>query len=277
MPLYFRDLRFGIQISSLDRIFSDSGDDIYKHSVSPSLTYNTVNHPVFPSGGIKTSFHVIQTGTPFGGNIQLREYRLQYQQFWAMNQENTLILMAKGRLGLLQEQGGSPIPSEDRYRLGGIDSVRGHYYYNIAGPYGPSEQRIYRQYRVVTNELGYQQTKIYDSRTVGLSVDELQELKSGGISERVFSLELLFPLSQDENSFVRGLVFLDAGNVNVESRQYQLLGEKEPWFLDLRKSAGFGFRVITPMGVLRFEYGSKLDKRPHETPDRFEFTISGLF
>ena len=277
MPLYFRDLRFGIQISSLDRIFSDSGNDIYKHSVSPSLTYNTVNHPVFPSGGIKTSFRVIQTGTPFGGNIQLREYRLQYQQFWAMNQENTLILMAKGRLGLLQEQGGSPIPSEDRYRLGGIDSVRGHYYYNIAGPYGPSEQRIYRQYRVVTNELGYQQTKTYDSRTVGLSADELQELKSGGISERVFSLELLFPLSQDENSFVRGLVFLDAGNVNVESRQYQLLGEKEPRFLDLRKSAGFGFRVITPMGVLRFEYGSKLDKRPHETPDRFEFTISGLF
>ena len=43
------------------------------------------------------------------------------------------------------------------------------------------------------------------------------------------------------------------------------------------KSAGFGVRVITPMGVLRFEYGSKLDKRPSETPDRFEFTVSGLF
>jgi len=277
MPLYFRNLRFGTQISSLDRIFSDSGDDIYKHSVSPSLTYNTVNHPVFPSGGLKTSFRVIQTGTPFGGNIQLREYRLQYQQFWAMNQNNTLILMAKGRFGLLQEQGGSPIPSEDRYRIGGIDSVRGHYYYRIAGPYGPSEQLRNREYRVITDELGYQQTKTYDSRAVGLSTSELQELKSGGISERVFNLELLFPLSQDENSFVRGLVFMDAGNVNAESRQYQLLGEKEPGFFDLRKSAGFGVRVITPMGVLRFEYGSKLDKRPDETPDRFEFTVSGLF
>ena len=277
MPLYFRNLRFGTQISSLDRIFSDSGDDIYKHSVSPSLTYNTVNHPVFPSGGLKTSFRVIQTGTPFGGNIQLREYRLQYQQFWAMNQDNTLILMAKGRFGLLQEQGGSPIPSEDRYRIGGIDSVRGHYYYRIAGPYGPSEQLRNREYRVITDELGYQQTKTYDSRAVGLSTSELQELKSGGISERVFNLELLFPLSQDENSFVRGLVFMDAGNVNAESRQYQLLGEKEPGFFDLRKSAGFGVRVITPMGVLRFEYGSKLDKRPDETPDRFEFTVSGLF
>ncbi len=276
-PMYFRNLRYSTEISALDRIYSDSGGDLYKHSVSPSLTYNSVNHPIFPSEGINTSFRIIQTGTPFGGNIQLREYRLQYQQFWSLNLENTFILMAKGRLGLLQEQGGSPIPSEDRYRIGGIDSVRGHYYYNIAGPYGTSEQQLYREFRVVTDELGYQQTKTYDSRTVGLSASELQELKSGGISERVFNLELLFPLSQDENSFVRGLVFLDAGNVNAESRQYKLLGEKEPGFFDMRKSAGMGVRVITPMGVLRFEYGSKLDKRPHETPDRFEFTVSGLF
>ena len=277
MPLYFRDLRFGTQISALDRLFSASDTDLFKRSVSPSLTYNTVNHPVFPSAGIKTSIRMIQTGTPFGGNIRLREYQLQYQQFWALNTDNTFILMAKGRLGLLQEQGSSPIPSEDRYRLGGIDSVRGHYYYNISGPYGSSEQRNNIAYRVITDELGYQQTKTYDSRTVGLNSSELQELKSGGISERVFNLELLFPLSQDENSFVRGVLFMDAGNVNAESRQYQLLGETEPEFFDLRKSAGFGVRVITPMGVLRFEYGSKLDKRPSETPDRFEFTVSGLF
>ena len=277
MPMYFRDLRFGTQISALDRIFSASGGNLYKRSVSPSLTYSSVNHPVFPSAGIKTSIRMIQTGTPFGGNIQLREYRFQYQQFWALNSDNTFILMAKGRLGLLQKQGSSPIPSEDRYRLGGIDSIRGHYYYNISGPYGPSEQRNNIAYRVFTDELGYQQTKTYDSRTEGLNTDELLELKSGGISERVFNLELLFPLSQDENSFVRGLLFLDAGNMNAESRQYQLLGETEPKFFDLRKSAGMGVRVITPMGVLRFEYGSKLDKRPSETPDRFEFTVSGLF
>ena len=277
MPLYFRDLRFGTQISALDRLFSGSDTDLFKRSVSPSLTYNTVNHPVFPSAGIKTSIRMIQTGTPFGGNIRLREYQLQYQQFWALNTDNTFILMAKGRLGLLQEQGSSPIPSEDRYRLGGIDSVRGHNYYNISGPYGSSEQRNNIAYRVITDELGYQQTKTYDSRTVGLNSSELQELKSGGISERLFNLELLFPLSQDENSFVRGVLFMDAGNVNAESRQYQLLGETEPEFFDLRKSAGFGVRVITPMGVLRFEHGSKLDKRPSETPDRFEFTVSGLF
>ena len=194
-----------------------------------------------------------------------------------MNIDNTLIFMIKGRAGILQEQGASPIPSEDRYRLGGIDSVRGHYYYNIAGPYGPSEQSNNIAYRVITDELGYTQTKTFDKRTAGLNASEIQELKSGGIFERIFNLELLFPLSQDERSFVRGVIFVDAGNVNAETRQYTLLGEKEPDFFDLRKSLGLGVRVITPMGVLRFEYGSKLDKRPKETPDRFEFTVSGLF
>ena len=48
-------------------------------------------------------------------------------------------------------------------------------------------------------------------------------------------------------------------------------------FFDMRKSAGAGVRVITPMGVLRFEYGMKLDARDGESPDRFEFTVSGLF
>ena len=70
---------------------------------------------------------------------------------------------------------------------------------------------------MITDELGYQQTKTYDSRTVGLSTSELQELKSGGISERVFNLELLFPLSQDENSFVRGLVVMDAVKKNRDN------------------------------------------------------------
>ena len=45
----------------------------------------------------------------------------------------------------------------------------------------------------------------------------------------------------------------------------------------MRNSAGAGVRVITPMGVLRFEYGMKLDARKGESPDRFEFTVSGLF
>ena len=185
--------------------------------------------------------------------------------------------MAKAQLGHLQQQGSSGIPAEDRYRIGGMNSIRAHPYYVIAGPFSFRKQSLYRESKIFVDENGYQQLKTYDKRTEGLSINQLGQLESGGVSERIFNMELLFPLSRDEKSFIRGVVFLDAGNVNAEAIQYQLLREKEPGFFDVRKSAGAGVRVITPMGVLRFEYGMKLDQLEGESPDRFEFTVSGLF
>ena len=276
-PVYYRDLRLSSRFSALDRIYDSDQSNVIKRSVSPSLTYNTVNHPVFPTGGLKTSIGLTQTGEPFGGNVRLREYRFLYQQFWSLNLDSTLILMAKAQLGMLQQQGGTRIPAEDRYRIGGMNSIRAHPYYVIAGPFSFREQALNQETKIMVDENGYQQLKTYDKRTVGLSIEELDQLESGGVSERIFNLELLFPLSRDEKSFIRGVVFADAGNVNAEPVQYRLLGEREPGFFDIRKSAGAGVRVITPMGVLRFEYGMKLDARDGESPDRFEFTVSGLF
>jgi outer membrane protein assembly factor BamA len=65
--------------------------------------------------------------------------------------------------------------------------------------------------------------------------------------------------------------------VNAERSQYELLDESEPGFFDMKQSVGFGVRLITPLGVFRFEYGRKLTRRPGETPDKFDFTISALF
>ena len=267
-------MRLSSRFSALDRIYDSDQTNVIKRSVSPSLTYNTVNHPVFPTGGLKTSIGLTQTGEPFGGNVRLREYRFLYQQFWSLNLDSTLILMAKAQWGMLQQQGGTRIPAEDRYRIGGMNSIRAHPYYVIAGPFSFREQALNQETKIMVDENGYQQLKTYDKRTVGLSIEELDQLESGGVSERIFNLELLFPLSRDEKSFIRGVVFADAGNVNAEPVQYRLLGEREPGFFDMRKSAGAGVRVITPMGVLRFEYGMKLDARDGESPDRFEFTVS---
>jgi outer membrane protein assembly factor BamA len=113
-----------------------------------------------------------------------------------------------------------------------------------------------------------------DKRTIGLNEQQLARLQSGGIQQRLFNLELLFPLAGDN---IRGVVFYDAGQVNAEPIQYSLLNEHEPTFFELRQSYGFGIRMITPMGVFRFEYGVKLNPRRRESPDKFDFTISTLF
>jgi outer membrane protein assembly factor BamA len=56
-----------------------------------------------------------------------------------------------------------------------------------------------------------------------------------------------------------------------------LLQEEEPGFFDVLHSVGVGVRIITPIGVLRFEYGAKINPGENESPDEFDFTISTLF
>lgn len=274
----FREIRFSTRFSTVDRLFTRDQPYIFKRSIAPSLGYNTQNHPTFPSSGINTSVTAIQTGGDvLGGNTQFREYNFRYKQFWSLNQNRTLIVMAQTRVGYLEAIGSSKIPREDRYRLGGISTVRGHDFGQISGPYSGSEAHVHQKLRKIIAENGPREVDLIDKRTRNLTPHEISKLQGGGIFQRVFNLELLFPLKKGPTSNMRGVIFYDAGNVNAEAIQYKLLGEKEPGVFKLRHSAGGGARVITPIGVLRFEWGKKLDPLQGESRGKFHFTISGLF
>ncbi|MBF0286343.1 MAG: outer membrane protein assembly factor BamA [SAR324 cluster bacterium] len=276
-PIY-RKIRLSNRFSAVDRLFEKDVPSVIKRSYAPSLIYNTQNHPIFPSDGINTSLTVVQTGGDIlGGNTRSREYNYRYKQFWSLNKEHTLILMAQTRIGFLEQIGGSEIPAEDRYRIGGISTVRGHDLRDIAGPYSGGDAAPHRKIRTVIAEDGQTESDVIDDRTRDLAVNQIKKLRGGGIFQRIFNFEVVFPLTNDPVSNVRGVVFYDAGNVNAEPVQYKILGEEEPGFFDLRHSVGAGIRMITPIGVLRFEHGHKLDKRSGESPDKFDFTISGLF
>lgn len=277
LPLY-QDWRFSTRFSTVDRLFLRDTPHIFKRSIAPSLIYNTQNHRIFPSSGINSSATIVQTGGEIlGGNTRSREYNFRYKQFWSLNDNRTLILMAQARVGFLEKVGKSEIPREDRYRIGGISTVRGHDFGDIAGPYAGGEALPHRKVRTIISENGQKEVTVIDNRTRDLTTEEILKLRAGGILQRIFNLELVFPLKEGPVSNVRGVIFYDAGNVSAEPIQYSLLGEKEPDFFNLRHSIGAGARVITPIGVLRFEFGQKLDQREGESPDKFDFTISGLF
>ena len=55
MPVYWRDLRLSVSWNAVDRLYDNEGYNVFKRSIAPTLTYNTVNHPIFPTEGIKTS------------------------------------------------------------------------------------------------------------------------------------------------------------------------------------------------------------------------------
>jgi outer membrane protein assembly factor BamA len=83
-------------------------------------------------------------------------------------------------------------------------------------------------------------------------------LPTGGEGLLVLNGEVRFPLI----SALRGVAFYDAGNVDP---------------LDLRHVLGAGFRLETPIGPLRVEYGWKLDRQTGEEPGQFFFSIGNAF
>jgi outer membrane protein insertion porin family len=99
----------------------------------------------------------------------------------------------------------------------------------------------------------------FDFRDLGPKDREDNPL--GGTSFIQFNLEVGRSLGR----ILRLVAFLDAGNVYDESNPFDL-GE-------LRRSAGFGIRILTPVGPIRLDWGFKLDRRPGESIGELGFLL----
>jgi outer membrane protein insertion porin family len=88
----------------------------------------------------------------------------------------------------------------------------------------------------------------------------------GGNKALYFNNEVMFPIYEPLG--LRGLLFLDAGNVWAEG---------ESLSLKLRPTAGGGVRVATPFGLVRIEWGLNLDKQPGESSSAVHLTMGSMF
>ncbi len=87
----------------------------------------------------------------------------------------------------------------------------------------------------------------------------------GGEGLFLLNEELRFPIFRK----LRGVIFYDAGNV------FRTLGEYS--LGDLRHAAGGGFRLTTPIGPFRLEYGAILDRQPGEAKGQLFLSIGQAF
>ncbi len=247
-------------------------------SLTLGLSWNTVNHPIFPSRG--TSLGGFFTNVV--GSTKFRRYTLNGRRFFGFGSDAKVVLMTRARFGWLQKITQNDIPPEERYRLGGVATLRGYSHLEIGGVYGRRQRKINGSTTLRTDLQGNPLADVsgnpisglQDRRTLGLTQEELDKLIGGGIHRRLFNIELLMPLA---GPVFRSVIFYDAGQVNSEPQQYSILNTPEPDFFDLRQAYGAGMRIITPLGVLRFEYGVKISPHKNENPDEFDFTISSLF
>lgn len=71
------------------------------------------------------------------------------------------------------------------------------------------------------------------------------------------------------NNYISAHTFMDFGTVYLTD---------EPIDIDqIRRSAGFGMRALSPLGPIGFDIGAPLDERPGEPSVRFHFSVGSFF
>lgn len=99
----------------------------------------------------------------------------------------------------------------------------------------------------------------YEERSIGPK-DENDEA-IGGNKRVIFTTELIIPVQKQ----IRLVTFFDMGDVYASDEDIDLS--------TFKKSAGVGMRLYTPLGLLRFDWGYKLERESGESPGEFHFGI----
>jgi outer membrane protein insertion porin family len=205
-------------------------------SVTSTLSRNTTDYRLDPSRGSVSTLSIEYAG--LGGTEKFIKYNADHRHFWPWRWGTVFSL--RGHLGYVQGHGGRAVPIDERFFLGGLNTIRG-----------------------------------FQARQVGPRIRRVEEIDGrifesfeyiGGVKAAYFNAEYLFPLVREMG--LKGVIFFDTGNA---------WDSGEEFFNDMRYSWGGGIRWFSPMGPLRLEWGRNLDPREGEPKSRFDFSIGTVF
>jgi outer membrane protein insertion porin family len=232
-----------IESDAPDIIKEMEGDNI-ESSVTLALTYDTRDQFFNATEGVKHSISVQYAG--LGGDIGFTKYILDSGFYFPLFLEE-ITGCIHGKTGYIKPLSDKKLPTYERFQLGGMNSLRGFDYRDL------SPKKISIEEGIDANGEFYQ--TIYTTYI-------------GGNKFVQFNFEILYPLI--EKAGLMGVIFYDMGNVYDNSESIDLG--------NLRQSAGFGIRWNSPMGPMRFEYGSIIHPEKGERANgKFEFAIGSAF
>jgi len=147
-------------------------------SITSTFSRNTTDYRPDPSRG-----GVLDASWEFaglGGTEKFSKYLFDYRHFWPAFWDTTF--SAHGRVGYVHAYGGEEVPLDERFFLGGINSLRG-----------------------------------FESREVGPR-DPATGDYVGGDKQTYFNFEFIFPLARDLG--IKGVTFIDVGNAWGEDEDW---------------------------------------------------------
>lgn len=223
-------------------------------SATMTLEYDTRNDRFSPSKGIFADVSYEFAG--LGGDLKYQEFsshlRYYYNLFWDVVWRNNLTYLN------LQALGDREIPFTERYQLGGAYSLRGYGSQTIG-------RRLFSQFRYdkigsdPNSGLFCQQNATEEQRK------QCSTVIFGGTKELLFQSEFQFPLIKEAG--LTGVFFYDIGQAEDEITAKHFMSD-----------FGIGFRWLSPLGLLRFEWGWPLDRDDvNRDAVNFEFSIGPPF
>lgn len=228
--------------------------DMLTSSVLARATWDSRNDRMFPSKGIYTSFGIEMSPRIFGSDddILTLDFNFRWYQrlFWE------LVYKVNVTTSWKKDFSGNRLPVSERYRLGGLFSIRGYPYNSI----GPSEGL-----RIVDDP--------------GDPTSSMSDYTIGGDKQIIINNELELPILKEMR--LNLVAFLDVGNAFNEDENLFYINNKghNKYGLPLAMywSAGFGIRWVTPIAPLSFEWGFPITPRPGDPVYMFEFNIKNSF
>ena len=147
-------------------------------SVTSTLSRSTVNNRLDPTQGGQSDLSWEIAG--LGGTEKFSKYILDHRHFWPWKWDT--VFSIHGQVGYVHAYGGKEIPLDERFFLGGINTLRG-----------------------------------FENREVGPR-NPLTGDYTGGDKEADFNFEFVFPLVKDIG--LKGVTFFDIGNAWGEDEDF---------------------------------------------------------
>ncbi|MBV9670372.1 MAG: BamA/TamA family outer membrane protein, partial [Acidobacteriales bacterium] len=165
-------------------------------TITPTYAYNTVNHPITPTHGLRTNLSFGFTGTAIGGNVNMLQPAVDVAYFRrGFFKTNVMGFHLNARF--ITGYGGRVAPPYSRYYLGGEDDVRGFNLLTISPiAYIPTTATV----NVLNNDgtQRYQRSVAADGsvqfRAVQQTIPVYQFILPGGDTAAVFNYEYRIPL-----------------------------------------------------------------------------------
>jgi len=115
---------------------------IISSTLTPTITYNSIDNPVNPTTGKSFLYTMAFTGGPLGGNVNTITIWLNSRNSGRVNKHRN-VFGYRARVAYINGFGGKEIPPYSRFYMGGEDDIRGYDIRSISPvTFIPTETRI---------------------------------------------------------------------------------------------------------------------------------------